>query len=250
MPLEPGFARRVHRIRQEEHPAVDGEHDRDEADQGGGDATRSQHRLRHGHVGDGPEAHVEEELPVGSGARVLDEDADSNGEHHAGHGEEGAEVVQEHPPRERLWRDLEGGPRPCPFHLVADGRRGGVQARMENDRRATVHLDDAVTPLRGQPRFGGEDAHIRRNEESGIRSPHTRRKGAEQHREGCHRQRDHDERARFPPHHCHQITRAGAPSGAHDEHAQNPLDSGWARISHRATMDTPPDYREAPSEIE
>ncbi len=71
--LEPGLARGRARVGQEEHPPVDREQRGNEPGQRRSVAVRAQDGLGHGHVRGRPEAHVEEEVPVGAGRGVLAE---------------------------------------------------------------------------------------------------------------------------------------------------------------------------------
>ncbi len=105
--LQPYFARRVGRVGQEEYPAVNGEHDRDEAHQTGRDAARAQDRFRHRHVRERPQTHVDEKVPVRPRAWILGENTHAHRQHHRGDDEEDPEVTGQDAPREHTRGHLE-----------------------------------------------------------------------------------------------------------------------------------------------
>src|SRR5215468_2241412 len=201
MALQPRLSRRVHWIGEKEHPAVDGQHDGDEAHQAGGQAARGEHGSRHRHIGDGPEAHVDEEVAIGTGAWVLGEYGHPHREHGHGDREEDAEVAQEEWPAEGSRRDLVRRAAPAPLDLVAHRLLVGGHARLERGGRAPIHTDDAVAPLERNAGLNGEHAIVRGDEETRIRSSHARRQRTQEERESCRREADHDECARVSADH-------------------------------------------------
>ena len=144
MALKPGLAHRIRRIGQEEDPAVDGEQDRNESEDGPPVLVRAEQALRNSGVGHRPQAHVDEKSTVRRGGPVLDENDDADQQHDRRDEEVAAKVADQIHPGERPNRQRQAEMPPVAFDLVADRRSGALDARRQRDRRGAVYGDDAV----------------------------------------------------------------------------------------------------------
>ncbi len=154
MGRQPGLARRVRGIGQEEHPAMHGQEHAEKPHHERSGLGEAENCVGHGHVRRRPETHVNEEVAVGTRRGILPVHGEPGGEHQDGDHVEGAEGVEEHGPGEGLGRHARGEAGARALHLVDDGPRRRAHPREQLERRAAVvhHKDAIVVAKAGRAR--------------------------------------------------------------------------------------------------
>ncbi len=188
--LEPRLARGIHRMGEEQDPAVDREERGNEAHQRRAVFVGAQGGVGHRHVRHRPQAHVEEEAAIGRGERILSVHRHAHREHDDGDQEVAAEAPQQRGPREGHPREIDREPAPVALDLVVERAGGRPHARHQADRRAAVDRHEPVAPAQARRARGGlRGGHvvIDGEEEAGVGSADLGRE--------AHRETDHDREA-------------------------------------------------------
>ena len=202
MPVEPLLADRIDRIREEEHPAVDGQEHRDHAEHEGVILRDPEGAFGREGVADSPETHVEEEVLVRPRQGILREDQAADREQDRRHDEVAGEMSKHVGRRERTRPELDRERASRAVDRVAHGSRGDPQNLLKSRRRSLGDRDDSIPEAEAGGARGvvdGNDPVVGGEEESRERLSDVGQQQPEQHDEQRRAPRDQQREARGHP---------------------------------------------------